>query len=211
MTSHLIRVAVPLSADGMHGASPMSLNRVTPPATQPVTIATLADHLRIAQSAPETEQSAELGRLIDAATTHIERRLDTALIAQSWRWQVERWCDAALFPLAPVITVETVDLVNGDGTRTLWTGWRLKTSASRPRLAVQSAQLWSLIPTDGHAEIRFTVGYGTSPEDVPPDLRHAVLLLAGHYFENREAIADPAAPIPLGVASLLAPYRPIRL
>lgn len=37
---------------------------------------------------------------------------------------------------------------------------------------------------------------------------HAVLLLVGHYWENREATAESQLSIvPLGVAALLNPYR----
>ena len=189
----------------------MLLTRITAPAAQPVTVASLAEHLRLSQAAPETDQSAELTRLIDAATAHIERRLGTALITQGWRWQVTRWCDTAHFPVSPVLAVEAVELIHPDGTRTPWSGWRLAPAPGGHRLGIAGNQLWPMIPRDGLAEIRFTAGYGAAPEDVPPDLRHAILLLAGHYHENREAVADPAAPIPLGVASLLAPYRPIRL
>jgi uncharacterized phiE125 gp8 family phage protein len=46
---------------------------------------------------------------------------------------------------------------------------------------------------------------------VPADLRQAVLLLAAHYYENRDAGALGEAAMPAGVAGLLGPWRALRL
>jgi len=87
---------------------------------------------------------------------------------------------------------------------------RLKVLNSTQRLRVAQGS-WPPIPNGGHAEIRLAAGFGIAPEDVPEDLRQSVLLLAAHLYENREAVSAPLVEIPLGVASLIAPYRPIRL
>lgn len=35
--------------------------------------------------------------------------------------------------------------------------------------------------------VRLTAGYGDKPEDVPEEIQHAICLLVGHWYENREA------------------------
>jgi len=184
----------------------MTLYRQSPPASLVIAPDALAEHLRLPHAAPETEQTTELTTLIRVATTAIERRLDTALMTQEWLWRSRNL--EAPFPLAPVISVDSVELIAPTGARTLWTGWTLNRGAPRPRL---SAPSFPWLPMDGHAEIRFTAGYGPAADDTPEDLRHAVTLLAAHFYENREATTDTRTPLPLGVASLVAPYRPIRL
>jgi len=184
----------------------MSLTRQSPPATLAVTPDALAEHLRLPHAAPETEQTVELVTLVKAATAAIERRLDTALVAQGWLWFTAD--PARPLPLAPVLSVESAEIVDRHGTRTPWTGWTLARDGPGPRLAARS---FPSIPTDGHVEIAFTAGYGTAPEAVPDDLRHAVTLMAAHFYEHRTATDDPRTPLPLGVAALLAPYSPIRL
>jgi len=65
--------------------------------------------------------------------------------------------------------------------------------------------------------VRFTAGFQYSdspadspePEVIPEPIRQAVLLLVGHWFENRAdvAVGVSAAPVPQGVLDLIAPYR----
>ena len=58
----------------------------------------------------------------------------------------------------------------------------------------------------------FEAGYGPAPEDVPAPLRLAILMLAGHWFERREAAVETTLErLPLGVAALISPFRRIRL
>ena len=61
--------------------------------------------------------------------------------------------------------------------------------------------------------IDVTAGYGTDAEAVPAPLRHAILQLVAHWYENRSAVTyDRAQGIsPLGVDALIAPYRIVAL
>lgn len=53
-----------------------------------------------------------------------------------------------------------------------------------------------------------SIDVDVSAVPLPPALHHAILLLVGHFFENREAVSDqPVHVLPLGVARLIAPYR----
>ncbi len=55
--------------------------------------------------------------------------------------------------------------------------------------------------------IEWVAGYGTSPADIPERYRHAVRLLAGHWYEFREPVSGSGAQpkeIPLGISALLA-------
>jgi uncharacterized phiE125 gp8 family phage protein len=61
--------------------------------------------------------------------------------------------------------------------------------------------------------VRFVAGFGSAGTTVPQPIRQAILMLVGHYYENREAIlATGAMPkeVPLGVDSLLWPKRVLR-
>lgn len=49
-------------------------------------------------------------------------------------------------------------------------------------------------------------------DPLPPALHHAVLLLVGHFYANREATnAEQIRFTPLGVDRLIAPYRGMSL
>ena len=81
----------------------------------------------------------------------------------------------------------------------------------RPRLVGRFGRNLPRIPRSGHAEIRFLAGYGAAWEEVPADLRQAVLLLAAHYYENRSEAPQVAGSMPFGVLVLIESYRSIRI
>lgn len=56
--------------------------------------------------------------------------------------------------------------------------------------------------------ITWRAGFADPAQEIPP-IRHAVLLMVGHYYQNPEAVVVGAsvAELPLGVERLLAPYR----
>jgi uncharacterized phiE125 gp8 family phage protein len=54
--------------------------------------------------------------------------------------------------------------------------------------------------------VRYRAGY----EEIPAPIKHAVLLMVSHLFNNRDAVTTTAAQpatLPMGVDALLAPYR----
>ena len=53
-----------------------------------------------------------------------------------------------------------------------------------------------------------SIGVDTTVDPLPADIKHAALLLIGHFFENREAEgSEPTYALRLGVDRLIAPYR----
>ena len=62
-------------------------------------------------------------------------------------------------------------------------------------------------------EVAFTAGFGAAPADVPATIRHALLLLVAHWYENREPveIGGEQNAIPPMVSDLLLPFRRRRL
>ena len=60
-------------------------------------------------------------------------------------------------------------------------------------------------------QVTYTAGYGNTAAAVPADLQLAILMIAAHSYENREASVLPTTGtgpvlVPLGVESLLSPY-----
>jgi uncharacterized phiE125 gp8 family phage protein len=54
-------------------------------------------------------------------------------------------------------------------------------------------------------KVTFVCGYA----ELPQDLRWAILLLVGHFYQNREAVTTDlkAIDLPMGVASILERHR----
>lgn len=173
------------------------------------------DHLRLGTGfADDGIQDSVLEGCLRAAIAAIEGKTSKALLDRPFKWTVNAWRDLGrqTLPLAPVSAVTTLRIVDRTGVPTLIdpSRYRLEPDAHRPSVVAIGLVL-PTIPVAGTAEIEFTAGYGPAWQDVPGDLRQAVLLLAAHYYEIRHQTEAQSGGIPAGVASLLERYRNLRL
>lgn len=66
-----------------------------------------------------------------------------------------------------------------------------------------------IVPRGAEVEITFAAGHGEGWAEVPGELRQAVLMLAGFYYEHRHG--DALTAMPPAVAGLIRPWRPVRI
>lgn len=173
-------------------------------------------HLRMGTGFGEdTLQDAVLENLLRAAMAAIEGRTGKALIARQFVWTLTAWRDPAgqALPMAPVTSIDTMRLFARSGAETVveTTAYRLLRDMHRPVIQ-PTALCLPAIPNGGMAEIEFHAGFGPAWADVPSDLGHSVLLLAAHYYENRNDISGSGyGVIPFGVGALIERYRSLRI
>jgi uncharacterized phiE125 gp8 family phage protein len=57
--------------------------------------------------------------------------------------------------------------------------------------------------------ISFVAGFGVDATDVPEQIKQAILLLAAHFYEQREAVSTDRAPVimPISIERLLSPFK----
>lgn len=191
----------------------MALVLTAAPAVEPATVAEAKAHLRIDHAG----EDALISSLIVTSRLHIEAALGLALITQSWSWRLDAWPEAATAPL-PIRPIQSIDAVAvtdaGGSVRVLDSSRYLADGASIPARLVSAGGPW---PRPGLAaqgiEIAFTAGYGSTPADVPPPIRQALLMLVAHWYEHREPalIGETASRVPDTISALLGPYRWVRL
>jgi uncharacterized phiE125 gp8 family phage protein len=71
---------------------------------------------------------------------------------------------------------------------------------------IEFVQVPAMIERMNAMEIQFVCGYGVAAS-VPDGLKNAILLLIGHLYEHREAVAtNNLSEMPLGMQALLNPY-----
>jgi uncharacterized phiE125 gp8 family phage protein len=193
----------------------MMLTEVTalPQAVLPV--AQFRDHLRLGSGFDDDAlQDGLIETYLRAAIAAIEARIGKILIERDFVWVVTQWREGGLvaLPVAPVNAITEFTIVARDGTETAIpdTAWRLIPDHQRPVLEALGASLPS-IPQGGAARIGFMAGFGPDWSDLPADLAQAALMLAAHFYENRNASGRDPAAMPFGVAALLERYRTIRL
>jgi uncharacterized phiE125 gp8 family phage protein len=194
----------------------MILTELSAPPTAAVPVRPFAEHLRLGSGfADDGALDAVLELYLRSAIAAIEARIGRALLARPFALTLTRWREDASqpLPIGPVRSVESVTLVDADGVVEAVdaTVWSVLRDADRPRLVGRFGRNLPRVPRAGHAEVRFTAGFGESWDAVPADLRQAVFLLAAHFFENRSAAEAPVGGMPFGVLVLIEAYRSARL
>nr|WP_300312759.1 head-tail connector protein [Halomonas sp.] len=178
---------------------------------------TLADaklHLRLiadlAAVGDDTSEDSLLEALIEAAYHHAEARTCMALRQRSETLVLDEFPagDSPIqLPWTPVTGVDAVDFIDlaGIGQSLEASALRLDSRPIYPTLAPSWGSQWpATIAEPESVTITATVG----PSTTPPDVRAALLLLIGHFYEHREAVVTGtiATDLPLGVEMLLAPH-----
>lgn len=192
----------------------MMLQEVNPVPDTNLPMEEFRDHLRIGTAfGTDSVQDKVLESFLRAALSAVEARTGKALMARLFTLTLHGWtrAEAQDFPLAPVSSVTEVVLRDAnDVANTLAASvWRLKVDASVPQLVATGACL-PRVAGGGSAIVTFVAGYGGWTE-IPADLRQAVMLLAAHYYENRNEMHLGQGCMPFGVTALIERYRVMRL
>ncbi len=162
----------------------------------PVSVVALRDHCRVNGD----DYDSQLTRAWFAAAHDIERR--TGLLLRPCTVRVSRKGGSGLhgliLPVGPV-DLSTVVINDSDGVG-ITEGWELDPNAGEPTLCVTDRTRFS-------PEAIFDVEFSAGLASLPADLNVALLALAAHHFENREATTDrPLYAVPSSVWSIVANY-----
>jgi uncharacterized phiE125 gp8 family phage protein len=121
------------------------------------------------------------------------------------------------FPVSPVIGITTfayTDTAGDPQTLSAGTGYQLDTNRDPGRVTVPVSGSWPAVQTGkvNAVQITFTAGYGAA-SDVPDDIKHAIKLLVGHWYENREAALTGAVSkeMDFAVKALLAQHKMVEI
>jgi uncharacterized phiE125 gp8 family phage protein len=183
------------------------------PAVEPVSLAEAKAHLRVEHN----DDDATIAALLAGARIHVECQTRRALITQVWRLARDAWPASgriAVLP-APLRALIAARIYKLDGsTQAIDLAAFTADHVSAPAvLTFASGALPAPGRIAGGIELDIEVGYGDAPADVPEPLRHAIRVLAAHWYENRGLIsaAHGVAVLPQSVSALIKPYRVLSL
>jgi uncharacterized phiE125 gp8 family phage protein len=190
----------------------MSSILLTPPATEPVSLAEAKGYLRVEHA----DDDDLIAALIASARAHVEAQTRRALITQVWRHSLDMWPigDRVLVLPAPLQELVAARVYDEEGNaQAIDLETLVVDTISVP--GVVWFRPWS-VPGPGRKhggiELDAVAGYGDAAVDVPPSLKLAIRMLVAHWYENRGVIASGSgAPLLATAATLLAPYRVLSL
>ncbi|WFE76040.1 head-tail connector protein [Roseinatronobacter sp. S2] len=191
----------------------MDLQATSPIPPSALPVAAFRDHLRLSSGfADGATEDALLEQYLRAALDSVEGRVSRALFLRDYTLRLTRWRDeyAQVLPRAPVADVTALTLRDRMGAQTVVPADRyiLQADGARPRIVAAGTAL-PTIPTRGTVQIAFSAGFGAAWDDIPADLRQAVLLLAAQYYEHRDT--GGAQDMDFGIRALLERWRDIRM
>ncbi len=179
----------------------MSLQLITPPPLEPVTLDDAKLHLKV----DTTDDDALIERLIAAARARAEWHTGRAFVTQSWTLWRDCWAECVEIPLPPLQAITAVTTFAPDGTPNV-----LDPDLYTVDAASQPARImFGCIPPVGlrainAVAIAFDAGYGGAANDVPAPLREAILEIVAELYVHRGDGPEEISPT---AQALLAPYR----
>lgn len=164
----------------------MALKCTLPASYDPVNLGEAQNHC----IAPHDEDSGLLYRMIGAATKLVEAQTSRQFIPATWTFYADCFEPEILLRVCPVQSIEAVRYVDPAGaTQTLSpSAYQLDAVSEPARLVPAYGYTWPQTREQiNSVEVEFIAGYADGAS-VPDHAKHAILLLVGHWYENREAV-----------------------
>ncbi len=189
----------------------MSLELVTPPLSEPVSLEEAKAHLRV----DADDENGLIARLIAAARGFAESHTGRAFITRELRLWRDCWPNnpqrGLELPWPPLSTVSAVVAYDRSDTATTLSSdaYIVDGAAAPARIVLRATTLLPAPLREANAiAVTYEAGYGFEAKDVPAGLRSAMLALIAHWYERR---GDEPGSIPSLVLAQLAPFRVVLL
>lgn len=186
-----------------------SLVRVTAPSASPISLAEAKAQMRV----EGTDDDTIIQRLIDAAVAFVDVQgaLGFAMITQTWGQWLSPNPGTVQLSLGPVQSVSAVKYYDVDGvlqTATL-SDFNVFGTPNRITVSPKSGKAWPVTQTrDDAIKIEYVIGYGATSASVPQTVRHALMMLVAHWYENRETSSEKQmVDLPYGFSEMIGIER----
>lgn len=201
---------------GYHGAPTINWRNVKAPILEPILLAEIKDHLRISHG----DEDAYLGSLIGVAVQKIEQHFGLVLIERHVAIEINGAIKDHIFrlPVRPVSEIVSVISIDGEGTETLVpaNAYSLQPGIGARLIFKNSSLVYGVghgfipVPRQQSLRVRARAGFDLNHNQVPADIRHALLILTAYFYHYRgddqmDAMAKS------GALALMAPYKDYRL
>lgn len=173
----------------------MTLSLVTPPTVEPLKLQEAKDHLRVSWA----KEDGLINRLIVGARQALERETRLQLLTASWKQFFDGFPqfdhERIEVAKAPLVSVAAVSYVDTSGVGQTWSAAEYTVEA----FSGPDAERGVIFPkpdmeypqtrrVPNAVTIEFDAGYGGTADDVPFEVKEALLAWIGHHYANRELV-----------------------
>jgi len=167
-----------------------SVEYVTPPQSEPVSLVELKNHLRVEHDLDDDEITS-LGK---AARTLTEQYTSQRWVTQSLAVCFSEFCTPVELPVSPVQSVASVQYYDANGTLTTLDAAEYQTWLAHlpPRISPAPAGVWpnTQAGKDNAVRVEVVAGYGAASA-VPDGAKAAIRLAVGYWYTSRGDGVDP--------------------
>jgi uncharacterized phiE125 gp8 family phage protein len=186
----------------------LSTIKVLDASTEPVSLAEAKLHLRV----DHDEEDGLIQGLITAARQLAEGEMQRTLISTTWQMTTDAFGDALRLEWPRVLGVESLQFVAEDGQLATLdpADYVLDNSndVSPAYLVPAFGCAWPATRAEINAvRVRYVAGFGSSPVDVPQQIKQWILLHVGAMYANREAVAGKQMTALPYLCGLLEPFK----
>ena len=194
-----------------------TIKQTTEPAYQPITLEEARDHLRLVASGSPLSHpdDSTVEAYIKAATGYAEDRTNKVFAQREFTLKRNSFSRVMELPVFPVLSVDSITYIDIDGIEQTVAASSIQTITDHiPAIVV----LDDVPSVDGDTlnAVTITVTAGIESANSPPDadkipeqVKQAIKLMVGHFYENREAVSIDGTPstVPFATDALLWPHR----
>jgi uncharacterized phiE125 gp8 family phage protein len=165
----------------------------------------------VVTGAYQTADDTYVSSLITTAREICEEYQSRAYITRTYELTLDAFpCEDYLdLPMPPALTITSIVSTLADGTSETWsaTEYQLDASGFVGRLAPAYGYSWPshVLRELAGIKITYTAGYGATAAATPNRIKHAIMMLVGELYENREDTdIKQSYSMPWGVKALLS-------
>ena len=183
----------------------MNYYLVTAPTSEPITLEEAKLYLRVDNSVEDSL----ITTLIVAARKQVESDTWCSLMPQTWKLsldynEVKTFTGLTKTPITAISHIKYFDI--NVVQQTLSTGSYQTNILNEPAI-IEITEMPTINKQMNAFEIQFTSGY-TNAAAVPQELKLAMHLLIGHWYEHREAVTiGNMKELPMGYDALISAYK----
>lgn len=185
-----------------------SLTRITQPAVEPVSLTAAKSQCRVDTEA----EDAYIQGLISVARQYVEDILDITICTTVWEATYDLFPVWTLVLPRPPMQAQNVTVTyrNGDGSATAITSdasrFQVDARTIPGRIYPLYASTWPPVRGDENSVVvRWSAGYGDDGQNVPPVVKHLILVLVAGWFDMRQpAVVGAPTVVPYTFETLLA-------